>query len=80
MQRESHSVVVIEEAACVELLCASAREYTGAVRSGVHGQEWGWQWIRVWWSSWKHREEQGLCALELAMSGAGALGVVGIVW
>ena len=26
------------------------------------------------------REEQGLCALELAMSGAGALGVAGIVW
>ena len=54
MQEEGHSVVVFEEAG-VELLYGSAREYVGALCRGVHGQEWGWQWIQVCWSSWKHK-------------------------
>ena len=30
-------------------LCGSSVQW-------VHGQEWAWQWIQVWWSSWKHRD------------------------
>ena len=54
------------------------RGYVGAPCSEVLGQEWGWQWIQVELLEAQGigavREEQRLCALELAMSGARASG------